>query len=299
MLWVGCVGHPRLGPSTSDVTIPLIGGGTVAEAEEASMSQGFRVPPGHPRVESLNTRERLIEHHRSGVVATAGLIAHGRGEAFDYLLGEKTTEPALEATRAAAAALLLAKSPVISVNGNVTALVPEKVVELAGLTGAKIEVNLFYRTPERELAISKLLERAGAKEIFGVGEAASARIPELGSERRRVDPRGILVADVVLVPLEDGDRAEALRKMGKEVIAIDLNPLSRTSQAASITIVDNVVRAMPNLTREASRLKSRSHKNLQKLLRDFNNVANLGAIIGLINDRLRELASARGLDAGS
>ena len=31
-------------------------------------------------------------------------------------------------------------------------------------------------------------------------------------------------ADTVLVPLEDGDRTEALVKMGKTVVAIDLNP---------------------------------------------------------------------------
>jgi 4-phosphopantoate--beta-alanine ligase len=255
------------------------------------VNRRLRVPPGHPRAESLNIRERLIEHHGSGVVATAGLIAHGRGEAFDYLLGEKTPKPALEATKAAAAALLLARSPVISVNGNVAALVPNEIVELASLTGAKIEVNLFYRTPERELAIKEVLERAGAKEVFGVGEAASARIPELGSERRRVDPGGILVADTVLVPLEDGDRTEALRRMGKEVIAVDLNPLSRTSRSASITIVDNVVRAMPNLVKEASALKSLRRKSLQRLLRSFDNGANLRAVIGLINAHLMRLAS--------
>lgn len=260
----------------------------------ASVKLRLRVPPGHPRAESLTTRERLIEHHGSGVVATAGLIAHGRGEAFDYLLGEKTPKPALEATKVAAAALLLAERPVISVNGNVAALVPEKVVELAELVGAKIEVNLFYRTPERELAIKKVLEGAGAKEVLGVGEAASARILELGSERRRVDPRGILVADVVLVPLEDGDRTEALKKMGKEVIAIDLNPLSRTSRAASITIVDNVVRAMPNLVRETSRLKSSGRKKLRDLLLGFDNRANLGAVISLIKARLMELTARAG-----
>jgi len=263
------------------------------------VNRRLRVPPGHPRAESLNIRERLIEHHESGVVATAGLIAHGRGEAFDYLLGEKTPKPALEATKAAAAALLLAERPVISVNGNVAALVPREVMELAELAGAKIEVNLFYRTPERELAIKKVLEGAGAKEVLGVGEAASARIPELGSERRRVDPRGILVADVVLVPLEDGDRTEALKKMGKEVIAIDLNPLSRTSRAASITIVDNVVRAMPNLIRETSRLKSSSRKKLRDLLLGFDNRANLGAVISLVKARLIALASARAGNAES
>ena len=36
------------------------------------------------------TRERIEEGVREGVTSLAGLIAHGRGEAFDYLLGEKT-----------------------------------------------------------------------------------------------------------------------------------------------------------------------------------------------------------------
>mgnify|MGYP006179153607 CR=1 FL=1 len=35
-------------------------------------------------------------------------------------------------------------------------------------------------------------------------------------ERRRVDPEGIFIADTVFVPLEDGDRTEALAKMGKK-----------------------------------------------------------------------------------
>ena len=56
---------------------------------------------------------------------------------------------------------------------------------------------------------------------------------------------GIYCADVVLIPLEDGDRAEALVKVGKKVIAIDLNPLSRTAMAAHVTIVDELTRAVP------------------------------------------------------
>ena len=47
-------------------------------------SRGF-LTKNHPRAHSLMIRERLIENIKSGVVATAGLIAHGRGEAFDYL----------------------------------------------------------------------------------------------------------------------------------------------------------------------------------------------------------------------
>lgn len=245
----------------------------------------IRIPRDHPRAESLRIREELIEQYHNGVVATAGLIAHGRGEAFDYLLGEKTTGPALDAMKAAASALLNAKKAVISVNGNTAALVPEETVKLAEIAEARLEINLFYRSHERELAIERLLKRAGAHEILGVGEHASARIPELGSERRRVDPKGILVADVILVPLEDGDRTEALVKMGKKVIAIDLNPLSRTAQKATITIVDNVVRAMPKLAETIKELKHDKKKRRQ-ILQDFDNKKNLTESLRLVEDNL-------------
>jgi 4-phosphopantoate--beta-alanine ligase len=248
------------------------------------------IPPEHPRAESLRIREKLIRHHKAGIVAEAGLFAHGRGEAFDYLLGEKTTEGALKAIRAAAAALLTAEHPVISVNGNAAALCAKDMVKLAEVTGAKIEVNLFYRSAEREIAIKELLEEVGAKEVLGVDKAASARIAEIGSERRRVDPEGILVADVVLVPLEDGDRTEALVKMGKKVIAVDLNPLSRTAQLATITIVDNIVRAMPTLVEVAEKLKKEDRSRLETLLANFSNKKNLSEAISFINNRLSKLA---------
>jgi len=249
----------------------------------------IKIPPEHPRAESLRTREKLIEYYHKGVVAAAGLIAHGRGEAFDYMLGEKTTKPALNAIKAAVATLLTAEKAVISVNGNTAALVAEEIVRLAQTTNAKIEVNLFYRSLERELKIKKLLEKAGAHEVLGVGEDASAKIPELRSERRCVDTRGILVADVVLVPLEDGDRTEALVKMGKEVIAIDLNPLSRTSQKAAITIVNNVVRATPKLVETAGKLKQ-DLKKCHEILLNFDNKKNLAESITLIKERLSRIA---------
>ncbi|MEM2795842.1 MAG: phosphopantothenate/pantothenate synthetase family protein, partial [Candidatus Hadarchaeales archaeon] len=112
----------------------------------------------HPRAWSLKIRERLAEGFRRGIVVPEGLIAHGRGEAFDYLLGEKTCPFARKAIRAAAAMLLLARSPVISVNGNVAALVPNEIVKLAKETGARIEINLFHRTDERVKAIADWLK---------------------------------------------------------------------------------------------------------------------------------------------
>jgi 4-phosphopantoate--beta-alanine ligase len=224
------------------------------------------------------------------VVTVSGLIAHGRGEAFDYLLGEKTSETALKSVGSAAAMLLTAEHPVISVNGNAAALAAKDIVELANTVGAGIEVNLFYRSLAREKAIEALLKRAGAREVLGVGEDASAKIPELNSERRRVDPRGILTADVILVPLEDGDRTEALVRMAKKVIAIDLNPLSRTAQQATITIVDNIVRALPKLVETAKSLKNQDRRVLKRLASDFNNKKNLADSLELIKRNLSRIA---------
>jgi 4-phosphopantoate--beta-alanine ligase len=248
------------------------------------------IPADHPRAESLRIREKLVEHFLDGTVVETGLIAHGRGEAFDYLLGEKTAKPALRAIEAAAAAFLDAKNPVISVNGNAAALVAEEIAKLAEATHAKIEVNLFYRSLEREIAVKKLLEMAGAHGILGVGENASARIAELNSERRRVDPRGIIAADVVMVPLEDGDRTEALVKMRKKVVAIDLNPLSRTAQKATITIVDNIVRTAPKLVEAAQKLKKKSPGVRREILRGFDNENNLVESLILIRENLSRTA---------
>lgn len=130
------------------------------------------------------------------------------------------------------------------------------------------------------MAIKAELELHGAKKVLGVGSKASARIPELQSERRRVDPDGIYAADTVLVPLEDGDRTEALIKMNKTVITIDLNPLSRTSRAANITIVDNVVRAMPALVEAARKL--RNTMSLKKITDNFDNSKNLQESLKII-----------------
>lgn len=250
----------------------------------------IKIPEDHPRAKSLQTREKLIQGFESRVVAQAGLIAHGRGEAFDYLLGERTVPAVLNAIEVASVLLLLAKNPVISVNGNAAALTPEAIVELAETVNAKVEVNLFYKTIEREEAIKNVLKRAGAKSIYGIDSKHLASLSELGSERRKVDTRGILIADVVLVPLEDGDRTEALAKMGKKVIAIDLNPLSRTSQKASITIVDNIERAMPLLVKKANAFRNMKRQELEDIQQDFNNAENLKRCLKMILEKLSKLA---------
>ncbi|TES84104.1 MAG: phosphopantothenate/pantothenate synthetase [Hadesarchaea archaeon] len=249
-----------------------------------------KVSPLHPRAESLRIRERLVDGFKAGLVVPEGLAAHGRGEAFDYILGEQTTKHARRAIEAAAAMLLLAKHPVISVNGNVAALVPADIIKLAKSTNAKIEVNLFHGSVKREVAIARWLRKHGAKEVLGTGKKFLIQINEIHSDRRKVDRRGIAAADVVLVPLEDGDRTEALKKLGKRVIAIDLNPMSRTAQAADITIVDNIVRAMPLLIKTVGRLLYQPRARLRKKVNNFDNRANLRATFRAVRERLKNLS---------
>ncbi len=249
----------------------------------------LQIPPTHPRAVSLRIRQTLIEGWKRDVVTEAGLIAHGRGEAFDYLLGESTTPPAANAIEAAASSLILASYPVISVNGNSAALAARELVQLASTSDAKLEVNLFHRTEKRMVKVAKLLREYGATEVLGL-HYLRATIPGLDSPRGWADPNGIFVADVVLVPLEDGDRTVALRRLGKKVIAVDLNPLSRTSQAASITIVDNIVRAVPRLVSEVKRLKKKDAKAVRRLSESYDNRKTLAASIRLMLGRLRQLS---------
>ena len=259
------------------------------------------IPPSHPRFASLKARERLVEGVRSGMTSEAGLIAHGRGEAFDYLLGEGTVGEAEEAATVAAAMLLLADRPVISVNGNVAALAVEQVVKLQERIheirvgrGAKepafiIEVNLFHRTEDRVKAISKRLRDAGAVSVLG--EQPNDRVPGLDHARGMCSKSGVGSADVVLIPLEDGDRAEALRAWGRYVVAIDLNPLSRTSRAAHVTLVDELTRALPAIGRAANELERRSDRTLATMIREWDNGAMLARVLERISDRLTSLGS--------
>ncbi|MFB6122659.1 MAG: 4-phosphopantoate--beta-alanine ligase [Haloferacaceae archaeon] len=226
------------------------------------------IPEEHPRHDSLVTRHRIEAGVEKGITSKQGLIAEGRGEAFDYLLGERTIESADAAERTAAAHLLLADHPVLSVNGNVAALVPGEIAELAEVTGADVEVNIFHRTEERMRAIVDHLHDHGAEDVKGL--TADARIPGLEHDRARVDADGIADADVVLVPLEDGDRAEALGAMGKTEIVVDLNPLSRSAETAAVPVVDNIVRAIPNITAHARGLADAGDAELREVVAAFD-----------------------------
>ena len=226
----------------------------------------MKLSKSHPRYESLRIRELIELGVKNGITSSAGLIAHGRGEAFDYLLGEKTHGFAKEAVVAAAKLLLIAKHPVISVNGNAAALVAKELIALAAMLHCPLEVNIFHESKEREKKIKNWLIKNGANQV--VSPEKKFTIKHIASNRKYVNGDGIYKADVVFVPLEDGDRAEALVKNGKKVITIDLNPLSRTAKIATITIVDNITRGLPLLL---SHLKS--HK-LRKQLKGHKNYDN-------------------------
>ena len=222
------------------------------------------IPDSHPRKSSLMSRQRMVEASRRGLLAESAMIAHGRGEAFDYLLGERTSDSASLAIREAAARLLEADSPIISMNGNSTVLAGAEAIKIAAILGCPVEVNIYYRTESRVESLISELEsmkellvressdstRESIVEVEILGAEADGRIQGLEGPRALCSARGIERADVVLVPLEDGDRCEALTSLGKQVIAVDLNPLSRTSRKATVTIVDEVSRAFRRLVSE-------------------------------------------------
>jgi 4-phosphopantoate---beta-alanine ligase len=241
------------------------------------MERKIELHESHPRYLSLLAREKLVTGFKRGLVASEGLIAHGRGECFDYLIGECTIESAKAAINAASATLLLARYPVISINGNVTALCVDQICQLnRSLENSAVEINLFYYTKERERLISEEFKKYGLLKIFGIDPKNLVSIPELESNRRFVDRNGISKADVVFVPLEDGDRTIALKRMNKKVITVDLNPLSRTALSSDITIVDNIVRVIPQLIECIKYHKKHSSENdLKELIEGFDNMDGL------------------------
>lgn len=232
----------------------------------------MEISKDHPRYRSLVVRERMSELVREGVVAPTGLIAHGRGEAFDYLLGERTTETAQRSENVMAAHLLEAKRPVITINGNAAGLCAEGLLSLARAVPARVEVNLFHRSPERVEKVCRYLEAQGGRDILGREQAS--RLEGIASDRAMCATEGIYRADVVLIPLEDGDRAGALVKAGKIVLAIDLNPLSRTAVESHVTAVDELTRAVPNIERAVDGLRDDPAER-RRLIVSFRNDENL------------------------
>ncbi len=250
------------------------------------------IPRDHPRYDSLITREKIVEGVNMGITSKQGLVAQGRGEAFDYIIGEKTIESAAIAERAAVAHILLAENPIISVNGNTAALVPDLMVSLADATGARLEVNLFHRSDARVHKITEHLKAHGAGVVLG---GKGDKRLDLSHDRAIVDDEGIFSADVVLVPLEDGDRCQKLVEMGKTVIAIDLNPLSRTSLTSTVTIVDNVTRALNNMVQFTEDMKGGSKDSLQAVIDAYDNDRVLSDALYSMQEHLKNKAEEKGI----
>ena len=220
------------------------------------------IPKTHPRYKSLLLRDKVKNAFKEGYLADSGMIAHGRGETFDYLIGEKTTETAKKACEAAVATIFI-----------------DEIIELAKATDSKIEINLFYRTPERVEIITRMFKERGWEDILGTNDEELAYIDNLNSPRATASKEGSYIADVMLVPLEDGDRAEVLVQNGKKIICIDLNPLSRTAKMSTISIVDNIVRAVPLMTEIANEFKESGKADdkefLENIINNFSNEQNL------------------------
>jgi 4-phosphopantoate---beta-alanine ligase len=187
-----------------------------------------------------------------------------------FFLGERTTASAETATTAATALLLLARLPALSVNGETWLpwwrkrwwTWPAHLPSLWRSTS-------FIGQRKRIRKIADLLRAKGAKEVLG--EHPDASVPGLDLARALATRGGIYDADVVLIPLEDGDRCEALVAMGKKVIAIDLNPLSRTARKATVSIVDNILRALPNMAAQVKQLSDVPRADLEKVVREYEN----------------------------
>ncbi len=251
------------------------------------------IPPSHPRRASLEERQRLAAGFATGLVHPTGLAAHGRGEAFDYLLGERSPPEARSAARAVARVLLAARRPVLSVNGNVAAIAARECTDLVSAvnrrrgprTAMALEANVFHAGPGRIARIIEALEDEGARGVLG--RSRTARVPGLEGHRALCAKDGIFSADVVLVPLEDGDRAQALRRMGKVVATVDLNPLSRTARSAHITIVDHVRRALPLTAASCARSSAAPRGSARTIAKSFDNRANLLAVRRRMATRLR------------
>jgi len=225
-----------------------------------------RIPDSHPRKKSLESRQKIVDGSSMGLLADSAMIAHAE-ERLSTICSERgpRSQPERPFVRVRLASGM-PEGPVISVNGNTTVLAGDGAIRLAAVLGCPIEVNLYYRTPSRVKGLISLLEElrlnvsqeAAPDGFYGdwkeavegvslLGESPNFKIEGLEGPRSNCTAEGIGGADTILVPLEDGDRCEALITLGKEVLVVDLNPLSRSARMASVTIVDEVSRAFEGI----------------------------------------------------
>ena len=123
--------------------------------------------------------------------------------------------------------------------------------------------------------MTQIYKSHGYDEILGTLDDDIEYLNEIENNRASASKTGIYSADTILIPLEDGDRAEILKKTGKNIITIDLNPLSRTSKMSDVSIMDNIVRAIPFMTKIAEDLKTQDKAVLMEMVNEFDNDENL------------------------
>ena len=137
------------------------------------------------------------------------------------------------------------------------------------------------------------LKAHGASNVLG--KKGDARL-DLDHDRAIVDDEGIYSLDVVLVPLEDGDRCGTLVSMGQHVITIDLNPLSRTSLSSNVSIIDNITRAIPNMVQFAKEMKHNKTEELQSIVDSYNNDKVLSSAMYEMSEKLKNMSIERGIE---
>jgi 4-phosphopantoate--beta-alanine ligase len=64
--------------------------------------------------------------------------------------------------------------------------------------------------------------------------------------------------------------------------------MSRTARAADLTLVDNIVRALPLMIDAVRGLSRKSRTELRKIVEGFDNGANLAAALKAMRQRLKQ-----------
>ena len=80
--------------------------------------------------------------------------------------------------------------------------------------------------------------------------------------------------------------------MKKVVISIDLNPLSRTSQRATIPVVDELRRALLNIEKFVKELKV-DVREAARIRKAYRRDGNLAAVYSFLEWRLAQLRPAK------
>ena len=81
-----------------------------------------------------------------------------------------------------------------------------------------------------------------------------------------------------------------MKSAGKTVITIDLNPMSRTAIHSDVTIVDNIVRALPLMVKYAQQMNGMAKETLLSTMSGFDNRKNLSEAVSLMMNHLERKA---------